>query len=394
MKGFIVTIAVALWFSTGTAATLGPVRSMPSPAGAGSGQPRLTALADGGLLMSWLEGGGGKSHRLRLSVWRGSNWDAPRTVAKGEDVLVNGADFPGVHEIEGGVLVAHWLRKSGPEGYGVWVSTSKDRGRTWSASRRLHHDASTAEHGFVSVIPKGNGALAVWLDGHDVARAGGEGHGGEMALLAADISADGVVSRERLLDSRVCDCCQTAAVRTTKGALVAYRDRGPSEIRDISLLREKGKHGPLHVDGWKIDGCPVNGPALDARSDRVVAAWFTAPNEKPHLRATMSRDGGASFSAPIEIAGGEALGRTGVSLLAKGGAIVTWTEVAADRARLVARVIGLDGKTEAPVEVAKAATPRWSGVPQVAAIGDRAYFAWTISDKQGTSVRLASAPLR
>ena len=83
----------------------------------------------------------------------------------------------------------------------------------------------------------------------------------------------GVAENEEELDARVCDCCQTAAVATQRGLLVAYRDRGPDEVRDISVVRfESGRWTephPLHSDGWKIAGCPVNGPAMDATSDHV-----------------------------------------------------------------------------------------------------------------------------
>lgn len=380
----------AVWFGAATASAA-PVEPLPNPAGAPSGQPHFTKLANGGLLMSWLEGR--SSHRLRFSILRRGKWDAPRTVVQGSDLIVNGADFPGVREMGGGAWIAYWLRKNGPEGYGVWISTSKDRGRTWSAPRRLHRDASKTEHGFVSVIPRGDGAVAMWLDGHNFAQ-GGEESGADMTLLAADISADGVVSRERLLDSRVCDCCQTAAVRTARGGLLAYRDRGPTEIRDIALLREGGKHGRLHADNWKIDGCPVNGPALDANGDRVVAAWFSAPNDEPHVRAAFSSDGGTTFSPPVEVSAGDALGRTGAALLPDGGAVVTWTEMAGEQSRLMARVVRADGTQDAPLEVARVTAPKWSGVPQVAVIGDRAYFAWTLAGKRGTSVQMASARVR
>lgn len=391
----LAAVGVTLWAAAGTAAALGPVRSLPSPSAAGSGEPRFTALADGGLLLSWIQSAGDKSHRLRMSELHAGQWSEPRTVFEGESLMVNGADFPGVHEIAGGVLVAHWQRMNGLEGYGIWVATSRDRGRTWSAPQRLHRDESATEHGFVSIVPKGQGALAVWLDGHNFARASGtEGSGPDMALHAAEISPDGSVSDERVMDSRVCDCCQTAAVATAKGALVAYRDRSPSEVRDISLVRESGDPRGLYADGWKIDGCPVNGPVLHANGNRVVAAWFTAPLDKPRVRAAISRDGGATFSAPALIATGEPLGRVGASLLANGGAVVTWAEVFRDKARMMACVLAANGKPGPRVKIAEVSGPRWSGFPQVARAGNRVYFAWTVPGNPGTSIRIASATIR
>lgn len=54
---------------------------------------------------------------------------------------------------------------------------------------------------------------------------------------------------------------------------------GVEEIRDISVIRLKdGKWSqPRWVaqDGWRINGCPVNGPAVAASDRHVAVAWFT-----------------------------------------------------------------------------------------------------------------------
>ena len=58
---------------------------------------------------------------------------------------------------------------------------------------------------------------------------------------------------------------------TADGPLVAFRDRSNQEIRDIHVARvEQGKWTeavPVHADNWRIEACPVNGPA----SPRAVA---------------------------------------------------------------------------------------------------------------------------
>ena len=67
---------------------------------------------------------------------------------------------------------------------------------------------------------------------------------------------------------------------TAEGPVVVYRDRSEAEkeIRDISIVRLKGKKWsaprPVFQDGWRLNGCPVNGPAVAAAGRRVAVAWF------------------------------------------------------------------------------------------------------------------------
>jgi len=49
------------------------------------------------------------------------------------------------------------------------------------------------------------------------------------------------------------------------------------------------------AEGWEIEGCPVNGPAIAAAGDRVAVAWFTAAGDTPRVRFASSTDGAASF---------------------------------------------------------------------------------------------------
>jgi hypothetical protein len=213
-----------------------------------------------------------------------------------------------------------------------------------------------------------------------------------------------------LLDPRVCDCCQTAAVATRTGVLVAFRDRDEDERRDISLVRmdEPSADGwtqrgmarawsapyPLHDDGWKIAGCPVNGPAMDARGDRVAIAWYTAARDTPRVRVAFSEDGGQTFGAPIGVDEGDPLGRVDVVLLDDGDALVTWLEKAPEKAALIRmRRVSRTGVTTPATTVARTSTARASGFPRIVRAGDRLVFAWTEVGKPAR-VRAAIATLK
>ena len=143
-----------------------PVLDFQGPAG--SGKPFLTRTAAGGLLATWFEPRGGQRNALRVAERRAGRWNAAVTVAEREDFFVNWADFPSVIESGDGKWLVHWLQRTAakPYAYHVRVTSSPDRGRSWSAPATVHGDRSDTEHGFVAMVPRpGGGADLVWLDG-------------------------------------------------------------------------------------------------------------------------------------------------------------------------------------------------------------------------------------
>jgi hypothetical protein len=223
----------------------------------------------------------------------------------------------------------------------------------------------------------------------------------EMTLRTTVLSADGTLADEWELDPRVCDCCQTAAVATPRGALIAYRGRSADEIRDIWLTRLEGGRWSdpylLHADRWKIAGCPVNGPALAAAGDRVAVAWFTGANDSSRVWVAFSDDGGARFGAPVRVDEGAPLGRAHVVLLAGGGALVGWLEARGKEALFEVRRVAGDGSAGPVMTVARTAAARASGFPRIARAGDQVIFAWTEAGKPShvrTAIARVAPPAR
>ena len=96
------------------------------------------------------------------------------------------------------------------------------------------------------------------------------------------------------------------AEKMTQYGLALAKEKGPAPImnEEFTVTRAMLRKRPeMARDGWKIDACPVNGPAVAAAADTVVVAWFTAA-DMPRVRLAYSRDGGRSFAAPIEVASG------------------------------------------------------------------------------------------
>ena len=363
---------------------------MTSPAGMGSGEGHLAVGADGRLYLSWIEAEA-TGHVLKFSSWTGDKWSLPQVIARGSDWFVNWADVPAMTALaDGRSLMAHWLSRSGKDtyAYGLQVSRSLDAGTSWTLPVSPHRDTTETEHGFASwaALP-GDRAALVWLDGRETS--GEEGHGGAMTLRFATLASDGTLGDETLLDSRVCDCCSTDLVSTGDGSLlVVYRDRSEGEIRDIRLARYDGKtwsEGELvHRDGWKIAGCPVNGPAIDAQGNLVSVAWFTVDSaDRGHVRLAFSKDGGHVFDDLIEIGGENPLGRVDLALLPDGTAWVVWMEATKDgEAQVLVRSADSRGRLSEPMIVATTSASRSSGVPRLVNLENDLFVAWTSAPPQ------------
>jgi len=355
------------------------VAEIPVPAGPGSSEPSLFALADGRIAVSWTEPTEA-GHAVKVALGNEAGWSAPSTVVAAGDLIVNWSDFASVAVLPDGTMAAHWLKETDVTSfsYDVNIALSSDKGETWSAPVVPHRDGTQSQHGFVTLLPVSDSRFEVfWLDGREY----GTEDTGAMQLRSASLDADGTLSPESLLDSRACSCCQTSAAVAGDGSiLVAYRDRTVEEVRDISVVRKVAgawsEPRLVHADGWEISGCPVNGPAIDAEGSDAVVAWFTAAQSDPAVKVAFSRDSGASFDAPFRIDGGEAAGRVDTLLLQDGSAVVSWVEwTRLGEILRLCRVTPEDG-CPAPQAVALNTAAGSINFPRMAGSGEEIYIAW------------------
>lgn len=344
-------------------------------------QADLAAAPDGSLLLSWVEGEG-PSRRLRFARLRGGTWSAPRTIATG-DWFGSPVDTPHLRQAPDGALWATWMRKSAAGGHArdVVIARSADGGRTWSAAVPVHGDRTATEHGFVSMWPVGRDRLGVaWLDGRAKAGAA-QGEGAQM-LRSATFDARLRATGEAAVDARVCDCCHTDVAATTRGPLLVYRDRSDAEVRDIRAVHPgagaDAAPREVHRDGWTMPGCPVNGPAVAARGNAAVVAWYTAAGGTPQVRVAFSGDAGRRFAAPVTLDRGDALlGRVDVAMHGT-RASVAWLREDAAAQSLWVSTLGAGGVAPAPRRVATlAGRGRGTGMPRLVASGRDLYVVWT-----------------
>ena len=375
------------------------IEPLTSPAGDGTAQPQLTASNDA-VILSWLENTSSQT-ALKFSERTAAGWSEPRLVAFGDDFFANYADVPSVVRLTDRTLVAHWLQTNGASGpgYNLRLARSTDEGRTWSAPFSPHHDGTNTQHGFASLFDTGGGLGVIWLDGRAMTPGvtpQDEGTG-DMGLRAAHFDRAWKQRSEDAIDRRVCECCPTAAAVTTDGPIVAYRNRSTGEVRDIYVSRFTGEAwtvpAPVHGDGWTIDGCPVNGPAIGANARQVAVAWFTAPKDEGHAFVAFSQDAGRTFSAPVQVDDAGSLGRVDVEQLADGSAVVGWIELSGRNAAFKVRRVERGGQRSAPITVTSLGASRNSGYPRLARRGQELIVAWTGSgDRRRVETAVARLP--
>ncbi len=348
--------------------------------------PFLYTSNEGQTYLSWVEEFGDTA-QLRFSKLEPTGWSEPKNIAKGNNWFVNWADFPSL-VANGDHLTAHWLQKraAGTYDYDIYIAQSTDGGDNWQTPFILHKDGVAAEHGFVSLLPSGNGKVfATWLDGRNTKGLGHANHEvsteSAMTLRAAWINAEGETTEEWELDNRTCDCCQTDALMTPEGPVVVFRDRSIHEIRDIYITKlfqnDWSTPKPVHQDFWEIPGCPVNGPAIAGNEKGMAVVWFTAANQTSKVKWSFSSNGGKNFSTPIVLAEANTLGRVDIIALNNEQFGVSWMETQGELAVIQWARISTRGDILQKIKVVETSSARASGFPVMTQNLDGVLMAWT-----------------
>ena len=381
-----------------------PITQIENPVQGKSHLPRLKA-AGGKLHMTWVEQEDSVAV-LKYAAYVQDKWTQPQAVTSGTDWFVNWADFPSL-AVNGETIMTNILQKSSEGTYDYDVKLNMFNvlndvtGNTLSRKRTenflLHTDGISAEHGFVSSAAYDDGFYVSWLDGRNTKNASPEDN--QMTLRNAFVNLDGVISQESEVDARVCDCCNTATAITSNGPIVVYRDRSEAklEIRNMSIVRwvDGQWTAPQTIgnDNWQLNGCPVNGPALDTQDGNVVVSWFTAADNDPRVLTAFSMNNGEQFGAPIRLDSGDAIGRVDTQFMDDRSALVSWLEPDGDDIVLQVARVYKDGLHDEPIAVTTTSAARQSGFPQLEVLGDVVFVAWTDLDGDSSQVEMVSFEL-
>ncbi len=360
----------------------------------GSMSPFLRTSRSDITTLNWLEPSE-DGHKIVFTTFD-NEWTKPITVTSGDNWFINWADFPSVINLKNEEYAAHWLVKSSSNtyAYDTYISLSDNKGENWSEPIKAHSDNTQTEHGFVSLY-EDKGLGFIYLDGRKMANEPtANKHDTGMTLRSGKIDSDLNLTAAQLIDELVCECCQTDITETDQGPIGVYRNRSVNEIRDIYITRSNkgawGKGRPLHLDDWKIAGCPVNGPSIDGHDENITVSWFTGAKNTPMIKVAKSNDYGLSFEEPIKIGIKNTVGHLSHTVDKNKNIWILWQK-SMDHGEVELTLTMIEHESNKIFETTiekSGKTPRFS-FPQITSNDNKIILAWTaIHDNPATDRRL------
>jgi hypothetical protein len=230
----------------------------------------------------------------------------------------------------------------------AWRST--DKGKTWSAPKRISDVPGAAREGLHALAAGPKGVLfATWLDLRE-----------KGTRLMATISRDAGLTWSSNFpvynspEGNICECCHPSVAIAADGAIhVMFRNwLGGSRDMWVATSRDHGKSFSAKKVGegtWVLNACPMDGGGLAVKTNgEIVTAW----RREQKIYWT---DGG-SFKAPDWAGKDSALALDG-----NGKPVIAWTEGAS-------RLMIYDGAV-------RELTP-WGGFVTLASSGNGLVAAW------------------
>ena len=321
------------------------------------------------------------------------------------DARASGEQAARVLIARGNVIHVAWPARR--EGRSVILyASSKDGGRTFSSAITVAGEALSGARGWHALALGYDGRVhAVWLDGRNagpMSHGAGHVHGGPAGsapppkpsggprqdIFHASWQAGGARA-EHLVQANVCFCCKTSVATSGENVYVAWRHIYPGSLRDIAVSRSADNGAtfapPTRVseDGWKIDACPDDGPALAADGHGGIhIVWPTlVPGETPRKGIFYSTLAESAFAPRIQLDAGD--GDPAHPQIAADEHLNTaavWDERVGDGRRIVFRTI-----VDKVPQAAQIFTGDSAGYPTVAGYEGFWIVLWTVQGTDGRS---------
>jgi len=370
-----------------------------------AGDASLLAGADALLYLAWTTSAGDSTDAwLSRSADLGERLGAPVKIndAAGRVVIgEDGQERPSIAFGPGEEIVALWTdRRAGGADFDVRASRSVDGGASFLPSVRVDDGPDSTAQALASLFVEESGRpWAVWLDTRD-----GTPEDPYLSRVRVTCSPDGGRTFLPSVDATasqahgVCPCCRPAVAARGNDAIVLFRNEAEG-VRDIAFARSRDGGAtfepalPLADDGWRIDYCPTDGPAVVFLPDgRWAAAWSTGAGGKRAVRLIEASLADTSFAAPAGFTAAlEGAEQMHPALTVRGDFVaLAWEETAGDARRLAFAVSRDAGRTfSAPSAVEP---PDAAGLGPRASLAGRRHLVFAWSDAEG-GVRLTRARL-
>lgn len=410
----IIICAMALLFTVNCTrsrtATKEPLSNMTQPArvsaeNTDAAEPSLAAGSDGAAYIAWIEHGEKKLADVFVARLDGEGKIAGAPVRVNPQAgVVKGwrGDPPTIAVAPDKTVYVGWTARVG-DGHAnnLYLSTSRDEGRSFGPPVKVNDDEKPASHGMhsLAVAPDGRVYLA-WLDERNVAPTMEQMPGMDQKTMEHKepnsevffaYSTDGgrTISANNRVATEACPCCKTALVAGANNRVYAsWRQVLPGDFRHIAVAAstDAGQTfaAPKIVsdDNWKIPGCPVSGPALALASDGTLrAVWYTAGERgQAGLYWAESRDNGQTFTERKLLAAGQVRGNPQLAIDDKNNLIAVWESDDQDPRIFTAK---LDAAANAPTSTPLADKAE---LPALARSGEHLLVGYLITDKDRRSI--------
>lgn len=336
----------------------------------------------------WLASIRGRHVYVSYSDDRGATLSPPVKVnAEPEDILGDGENRPKILVRKGVIYVSYTQGLAKPMTGDIRFSRSLDGGKSFTPPLTVNDNREIISHRFEAMEVNDQGQVFLaWLDKRDLSAAQREGRPYRGAAVYYAVSEDGGASfRNAKAADHSCECCRVAMAPDRDGApVILWRHVFGKNTRDHALLKLDGKSAMQRAsqDGWEVDACPHHGPALSIAEDGVYhLAWFTNALQRKGLYYAHSADGGKTYSEPLSF--GDYDAQAGhASVLSKGKTVyLAWKEFDGESGVAYVMISRDGGATwSAPRKAASSADN--SDHPFLVGDGRRVYLSWN-TQKEG-----------
>ena len=300
---------------------------------ADSAEPAIASDAEGNVYVLYVEHGADKTADVYLQKYNGE------AEPIGEKVRINPeagratawrGDPPTIKLGGDGTIYIGWTARvevSEGSANDLYLSISKDGGKSFAAPVKINDDQVPAVHGMHALEVDRTGRIFfAWLDERYLKNGNQpeakpmpmnqpENNSGEMKHLHSEpnrevyfaVSTDNgkSFSANKKIAQNVCPCCKISTATAPDGRFyVSWRQVLEGDFRHIAVSSSVdggNNFSPYTIvsdDQWQISACPVSGAAMTVdKNNTLRIIWFTAGTAgTPGIYSSDSTDGGKSFA--------------------------------------------------------------------------------------------------
>jgi hypothetical protein len=289
----------------------------------------------------------------------------------------------------GNIYVAWTDNRAGNTAYDIYAARSTDGGASFGASVKVDQTTSGAQLSIRLGVDSSGTLHAAWANEQVLpARLG----------YARSTNQGQSFETPKWIDqpgSETCECCAPAFLFGSGGEIqVVYRTGTSQSKRNTVVVKSANGGGSFGAAAtisdydWTASGCPSTGPAVarDANGDLHVLSADVRSGDRD-VYHYKSTDGGSTWSAGKRLNTPTAGSQDQPTLIAAGGELIAmWEDRGSNLGDIIYRISSDRGATWTPEARLNDDTANAQEFPLAAASGDAAYAIWGDSRSGGNEV--------